>query len=288
MPARSATIAPRATSSRGVVKTRVSISRRAVPIVESMVIRTARTGSPPVMVISSRPISALTAKAASSVAQWLSNSRWMARATLTPVGASWFSVSSGGACGELHGDSPSAAPVIRPAIRARSAAGSSAMPETAPRYMTATRSDTSITSSRSLLMNRTAVPPAAALRIRSRTALVAPGSRPRVGWLTTSTAGAPASARARTTFCWFPPDIFLDRRVRRRRHDAVGLDRLRGDGSHAGASQQSGRCEGPRAGGGRGSRSSTGPARDLPCAGPRVRRRSRLVAPSRRAACRRR
>ena len=68
------------------------------------------------------------------------------------------------------------------------------------------RSQSSRSSARSAPTRRSAVPRAAAARICSWMARAATRSTPRVGCATTSTSGSRASARARTIFCWLPPE----------------------------------------------------------------------------------
>ena len=75
-----------------------------------------------------------------------------------------------------------------------------------PRYMTATRSDSSRTSSSSAETSRMAVP-ASRLAIACRWMnSMLPTSRPRVGWSRTSSRRSRSNSRATTTFCWLPPD----------------------------------------------------------------------------------
>ncbi len=80
-------------------------------------------------------------------------------------------------------------------------------PTTLPRYITTTRSASAATSSSSVETSRTATPSSRSAMTRLWMNSMAPTSTPRVGWaaMNRETTGLDSS-RARTTFCWFPPD----------------------------------------------------------------------------------
>ena len=80
------------------------------------------------------------------------------------------------------------------------------MPTMRPAYMTAIRSARATTSSSSVDTMITAVPWSRSRTIRLWTNSMEPTSRPRVGWLAMSSRSGRDISRARTTFCWLPPD----------------------------------------------------------------------------------
>ena len=88
----------------------------------------------------------------------------------------------------------------------RSAVGPSTTATISPRYMTATRSDSSRTSSSSADTSRMAAPASRlAMTWRWMNSML-PTSRPRVGWSRIRVVSLRLNSRATTAFCWLPPD----------------------------------------------------------------------------------
>ena len=75
-----------------------------------------------------------------------------------------------------------------------------------PWLMTATRSESARTSSRSDVTNKMPMPCAARRRMMRNTSPLAPMSMPRLGSSINSTLGSVISALPMTTFCWLPPE----------------------------------------------------------------------------------
>src|SRR5262249_52646180 len=78
-----------------------------------------------------------------------------------------------------------------------------------PRYITAIRSDSAITSSSSLEISRTAVPMPRSCMIWLWMNSIDPTSTPRVGCEATNSFSGRDISRATMTFCWLPPDSEL-------------------------------------------------------------------------------
>src|SRR5262249_50560366 len=79
-------------------------------------------------------------------------------------------------------------------------------PTICPSYMTRIRSDSERISSSSSETSRIARPSSLSATSRRWTNSIAPTSRPRVGCPAMRTVGLRSISRARTTFCWFPPE----------------------------------------------------------------------------------
>ena len=86
------------------------------------------------------------------------------------------------------------------------ASARSNMPVSLPLLITAMRSDSAITSSRSDVANRMPSPSRDSLRMVRKTSALAPTSMPRLGSSISSTFGLVSSALPITTFCWLPPE----------------------------------------------------------------------------------
>ena len=97
--------------------------------------------------------------------------------------------------------------IISPTSSRDEPAGNS--PMILPRYMTAIRSARASTSSSSVETMTTGVPRSRSATIRLWMNSWAPTSTPRVGCEATSNCSGRDISRARTTFCWLPPDNVL-------------------------------------------------------------------------------
>src|SRR5581483_2142972 len=102
------------------------------------------------------------------------------------------------------------APPRRPPVIAKPSSSSVALggnsPTIRPSYMTRIRSESDRISSSSSDTSRTARPASRCSTSLRWTNSIAPTSRPRVGCAAISIFGSPSISRARTTFCWLPPE----------------------------------------------------------------------------------
>ena len=110
--------------------------------------------------------------------------------------------------------------ITRSSTRCSSSSRAGAVCTTRPSRSTSTRSARPSTSGTSLETSSTARPSSASRRITAYSSARAPTSTPRVGSSSSRTRQPRSSQRARTAFCWLPPE-----RVRTRRVRVVGAQR---------------------------------------------------------------